>query len=100
MYKKVTYVIRLLKSQSLQISILQHIAQDILHFILTSTHLRNFFSGDEGDLPVGFPDRFNSSFILLFTRGILCLNFTNLKGMTLYTYVIIKLTMPTELTVR
>ena len=63
MFKKVTYVIRLLKSQSLQISILQHIAQDILHFILTSTHLRNFFSGDEGDLPVGFHDRFNSSLL-------------------------------------
>ena len=62
MYKKLTYVIRLLKSQSLPISILKHIAQDILHFILTSTRLRNFFSGEEGDLPVGFPDRFNSSF--------------------------------------
>ena len=42
--------------------ILQHIAQDILRITLTSTHLRNFFPGEEGDLPVGFPDRFNSRY--------------------------------------
>ena len=57
-----TAIFWLLKSQSLQISILQHIAQDILRFTFTSTHLTNFFSGEEGDLSVGFPDRFNSSY--------------------------------------
>ena len=37
----------------------------ILRFTFTSTHLTNFFSGEEGDLSVGFPDRFNSSVIYM-----------------------------------
>ena len=42
--------------------IFQHIAEDMVRLTLDSTHFRDFFSGKEGDLPVGFPDRFNSSF--------------------------------------
>ena len=34
---------------------------------LTSTHFRNFFPGKEGDLPVGFPERFNSVFSAIVT---------------------------------
>ena len=50
-----------IESQTLPILILQHIPKDILRITWTSTHLKNIFSGQEGDLPVGFPDRFNSS---------------------------------------
>ena len=44
-----------MKSQSLPILILQHIPQNIYRITLTSTHLRHFFAGEEGDLPVGLP---------------------------------------------
>ena len=47
--------------RDLMLWIFQHITEDIVRITLTSTHLRNLFSGKEGDLPVGFPDRFNSS---------------------------------------
>ena len=46
----------------LMLWIFQHITEDMVRITLTSTHFRNLFSGKEGDLPVGFPDRFNSSF--------------------------------------
>ena len=36
----------------------------MVRITLTSTHFRNLFSGKEGDLPIGFPDRFNSSFFV------------------------------------
>ena len=36
--------------------------QDIIHIIFSvCTYSKNFITGKEGDLPVGFPDRFNSS---------------------------------------
>ena len=38
-----------------------HITEDMVRITLTSTHFKNLFSRKEGDLPVGFPDRFNSS---------------------------------------
>ena len=41
--------------------------QDIIHIIFRYVHiLKNFITGKEGDLSVGFPDRFNSSLFVLF----------------------------------
>ena len=50
----------------LMLWIFQHITEDMVRITLASTHLRNLFSGKEGDLPVGFPDRFNSSCYFFF----------------------------------
>ena len=49
--------------------------QDIIHIIFSvCTYSKNFITGKEGDLPVGFPDRFNSSvtFIFLRVKGGIC----------------------------
>ena len=48
--------------RDLMLWIFQHITEDMVRITLASTHFRNLFSGKEGDLPVGFPDRFNSSY--------------------------------------
>ena len=52
--------------RDLMLWIFQHITEDMVRITLTSTHFRNLFSGKEGDLPVGFPDRFNSSYYYFF----------------------------------
>ena len=51
--------------RDLMLWIFQHITEDMVRITLTSTHFRNLFSGKEGDLPVGKPDRFNSSVVFL-----------------------------------
>ena len=43
------------------LNISTHNLCDLVRITLASMQFRNLFSGKEGDLPVGFPDRFNSS---------------------------------------
>ena len=43
---------------NLKLTFFAHILQDILQIILVYRHSKHFISGKEGDLPVGFPDRF------------------------------------------
>ena len=61
--------------RELMLWIFKHITEDMVRITLASTHFRNLFSGKEGDLPVGFPDRFNSSsisFWMRFRQVLLC----------------------------
>ena len=43
------------------ITIFQHIVQDSWTITSVLTYFGNFITGKEGDLPVGKPDRYNSS---------------------------------------
>ena len=52
--------------RDLMLWIFQHITEDMVRITSTSTHFRDLFSGKEGDLPVGFSDRFNSSLLIVF----------------------------------
>ena len=57
---------------NLKLTFFAHILQDISQIILVCRNSKHFISGKEGDLRVGFLDRFNSSYFYFsfFTTGI------------------------------